>query len=268
MTLRNEACFADLEKDLKDFSRGRRIVEIVNTGNWGDGLIHAGQREFLDNIGLSPIRIPVNKLNKKSSLSRFFLSRVVAKNAIITGNGAFREFYDRPAQLIEAATNFSNVLVMPSSYPFVPAFDQERTRYWRRDQVESVDAMPEASFCHDMAFYLDPSPRVAKRDTAYFFRIDVEKDDFELPAQNVDLSSEGTHATDHNRFLDRIGEYNVIHTNRLHVGIGGALLGREVHLYGSLTRKVQSIFKTSLKPFYKNVYFHSGAPDPNVLGKD
>lgn len=266
MTLRNEDCFADLARDLKDFARGRRIVEIVNTGNWGDSLIHAGQREFLDDIGMSPIRIPVNRLNKKSSLSRFLLSRFVADKAIITGNGAFREFYDRPAQLIETAAIFSNVLLMPSSYPFVPGFDPARTRYWRRDRLESVDAMPDANFCHDMAFYLDPKPRVATKDTAFFFRVDVEKDDFELPAQNVDLSNEGTHATDHNKFLDRIGEYNTIHTNRLHVGIGGALLGREVHLYGSRTRKVRSIFETSLKPFYSNVFFHSGAPDPNVLG--
>jgi len=266
MTLRDQSCFKDLADELKRFTKGRRIIEIVNTGNWGDGLIHAGQREFLTDIGITPIRISVNKLNSKSRAKRFFLSHVVASRAIITGNGAFREFYERPKQLAEAAKNFSKVLVMPSSFPFAPDFDPAHTILWRRDKGESVDAVPDAKFCHDMAFYLNPKPRVATKEIGHLFRVDVEKDDFPLPADNIDISNEGTHNSDHEAFLDRVGTFHVIHTNRLHVGIGAALLGREVHLYGKQTRKVRSIYDTSLKPFYKNVHFHEDPPGEDVLG--
>lgn len=260
MTLRDRPCFKMLGEELREFCRGRKIVEIVNTGNWGDSLIHAGQREFLKDYGIAPIRITASRLNKRGRAFRFILSRLIASRAIITGSGSLWEFYERPKEFAIAASNFSKVLIMPSSYPSVPAFDPFRTIFWRRDERESADVMPGAQFCHDLAFYLNPKPRQATIPVGFLFRNDIESSDFPLPAGNLDLSNEGTHKSDHEVFLDRIGAYEVIHTNRLHVGIGAALLGREVHLYGSRTKKIRSIFETSLLPNYKNVYFHYDPP--------
>ncbi|WP_424969585.1 polysaccharide pyruvyl transferase family protein [Dinoroseobacter sp. S76] len=262
MSLRQQPCFQDLADDLSRFVGGDTVVEIVNSGNWGDALIHAGQAAFLADLGISVEQVPIGQLRKNT-----FRHRLMAKlrgsrpKAIVTGSGAFREFYNRPDEIAVAASRFENVFVMPSSYPFRPKLDPERTIFWRRDELESLDGLPEARFCHDMAFYLDPKPRAATKGAGLMFRTDIERLEIDLPASNVDLSNEGTHRTEIETFLDRIGEFEVIHTNRLHVGIGAALLGREVHLYASRTRKLESIFKSSLEPFYDNVHYHSDEAD-------
>jgi hypothetical protein len=260
MTLRSEPCFRELGEAVRSFAEGRRIVEIVNTGNWGDALIHAGQAQFFRDNGIEPWRFSIFHLRGMPRPKLFVLSKILARRAVVTGNGAFREFYSRPKDISEVARNFSRVFIMPSSFPLMPNFDLSKTELWRRDCSESLSLVPQAKFCHDMAFYLNPSPRHPTKETGLFFRTDVEQDDFEIPQGNCDLSAKGTHSSDYQAFLNRVGEYEVIYTNRLHVGIAGALLNREVHLFGSRTNKVRSIFDSSLKPFYSNIHYHAEPP--------
>ncbi|MEL7300907.1 MAG: polysaccharide pyruvyl transferase family protein [Pseudomonadota bacterium] len=270
MSLRDEACFKDLAGALHAHAGERPIVEIVNSGNWGDALIHAGQREFLRDLGITVHAVPIRHFRRANTLKRrvtnFIRRNLGARRAIITGNGAFRPFYKRAEEMALAAQSFSRVLVMPSSLSLVPDFDLARTELWRRDHGESVTGAANAPFCHDMAFYLRPRARRATKKEAFLFRADFEKGDFELPEGSVDLSAQGTHLSDPEEFLDIIGDYEVIHTNRLHVGIGGALLGREVHLYPSRTGKLRSIFEASLQPFYENVHYHDDEADVARLG--
>lgn len=269
MSLREESCFAELADAVRRFARGRKIVEIVNSGNWGDALIHAGQAEFLRDNGIEVDQIPISKLKGSHRLKTKMALRLVlrGRRAIITGSGAYRPFYDRASEMASASRRFREVLVMPSSFPFLPDFDAERTILWRRDKLESMEGAPHARFCHDMAFYLNPAPRTPTRTEAFFFRDDAERGSAPIPAGNCDVSNEGTHKTDPERFFDRVGDYEVIHTNRLHAGIAGALLGREVHLYASRTVKLQSIFECSLQPFYPNVHFHPDVADISALAK-
>ena len=237
------------------------MVEIVNSGNWGDALIHAGQAEFLRDIGVAVKQVPVQKLQRSKPWKSTLKRMLMGERAIVTGSGAYRTVYDRPAELVRAASRYSRVLVMPSSYPFRPGYIPSRTTFWRRDHLESIEAVPEARFCHDMAFYLKPRARPVTQEIGLFFREDAERTDIALPHGNVDLSAEGTHKTDIESFMDRIGACRVVHTNRLHVGIGAALLGREVHLYPGDNRKIEAMFDASLRPFYDNVFFHTQVPD-------
>jgi len=263
MSLRDQSCYQDLADDLRRFAQGDTVTEIVNSGNWGDALIHAGQAAFLSDVGVRVDQVPISQLRKNKAHHRLFAKlRGPRGKALITGSGAFRDFYNRPDEFVVAASRFSEVFVMPSSFPFRPGFDPNCTTLWRRDELESLDGAPEARFCHDMAFYLQPAPRDAHLPVGVFFRTDVESPKVALPKSNVDISNEGTHRSDPEAFFDRIGAYEVIHTNRLHVGIGGALLGREVHLYASRTRKLESIFSCSLKPFYDKVFYH---PDEGAI---
>jgi exopolysaccharide biosynthesis predicted pyruvyltransferase EpsI len=268
MTLKDQPCYSQLADELKSFARGRKLIEIVNTGNWGDSLIHAGQAQFLKDIGIEPWRFSILKLKRMHRHKLMLLSKVLCPRAIVSGNGAFQPFYERPKQVVDVASFFSRVLIMPSSFPIVPDLSPDRTVFWRRDQVDSLASLPDSPFCHDMAFYLSPRPRKPIKQIGIFFREDIEKGDYSIPVGNIDLSNQGTHETDHERFLDRIGEYEVIFTDRLHVGIGAALLGRQVHLFGSRTNKIRSIFETSLKPFYQNVFFHMDQPVPFLNGID
>ncbi|WP_299546538.1 hypothetical protein [uncultured Tateyamaria sp.] len=260
MSLRSHSCFNELADNVRALANGSALVEIVNSGNWGDGLIHAGQAEFLADIGVQVERIPVRRLQKKESWKTGLRRLIKGRNAIITGCGAFRDVYNRPSEFALAAKQFKHVLVMPSSLPFMPNLDARRTTFWRRDSAESMKGAPDARFCHDMAFYLQPSPRKATQDLGMFFRDDAERSGVTLPPGNVDLSTQGTHETDIGPFLDHIGACRVIHTNRLHIGIAGALLGREVHLYPGSNDKIKSMFEASLQPFYDNVHFHSEPP--------
>lgn len=263
MSLWNQKCYEELADDLRKLAAGRPIVEILNSGNWGDALILAGQDKFFADIGIEVERIPVQKLSRTKSrrvLLRRYLKR---KRAIFTGSGALRKHYLRPEQFLAASKQFAKVLVMPSSYPFTIDHDPKHMTFWRRDHLESFEAMPDAKFCHDLAFYLQPAPREMSQQVGIFFREDVERAEFEIPEGNVDISAEQTHTYDIESFFDRVGACEVIHTNRLHVGIAATLLGREVHLYPSVNSKLEAVFQASIRPFYDNVTYHE-SPSPEL----
>lgn len=99
------------------------------------------------------------------------------------------------------------------------------------------------------------SPRTSTSLDA--FRKDVEGRDFKKPAGNIDLSyvySYGTHsreavytsAYDFLRFIDR---YTTVNTDRLHVCIGAALLGKYVNFYANDYYKCEEIYEYSLRRF-------------------
>lgn len=267
LTLRDQPCFDALAADIRSFAEGRPLVTILNTGNWGDALVHYGLKHFLSDAGIAAKYLYMSRVKKirRIWIWRQILTNFGRREALVMGAGAFRDHYPRQEEIAAAARDFSRVVVLPSSFGIVPAFDLSRTTLWRRDSGESAQTVPEARFCHDMAFYLKPQPRNPIRKVGLLFRTDVERAEFDLPPGNIDISNEGTHRSDPERFLDRVGEYEIIATNRLHVGIAGALLGREVHLFGGSNDKVRSIFECSLKPFFENVHFHSTAPDSDFF---
>jgi exopolysaccharide biosynthesis predicted pyruvyltransferase EpsI len=260
VTLRDERCYKELAEQVREIAQGRAIVEIVNSGNWGDALIHAGQRAFFDQHGIRVKRIFPPRLGSKREILHQIISVFRSKNAIICGGGGIQKIYNRPQQFSIAARNYNHVIIMPSSYPFLPDFDQNRTQFWRRDHLESEAVVPNSLFCHDMAFFLAPSPRFATKELGILFRTDLEKPDAQLSSENIDISNMGTHTSDPEGFFDAVGEYEIIHTDRLHVAVAGALLGREVHIYASKTPKQEAVFHASMAPFYEKVYFHADLP--------
>ncbi|WP_299648656.1 polysaccharide pyruvyl transferase family protein [uncultured Tateyamaria sp.] len=256
MSLRNEQCFQELADGLKELAQGKPMVEILNSGNWGDALILAGQERFFADVGIEVERIRVQKLSKTKRSKELFRRYIKKRRAIFTGSGALRKHYKRPEQFQDAARQFEHVLVMPSSYEFAIDHDPKHMTFWRRDNLESVASMPDARFCHDLAFYLQPAAREVTQEFGFFFREDVERASFDVPEGNVDISAEQTHAFDIEPFFDRVGACKIVHTNRLHVGIAATLLGREVHLYPSVNTKLESIYQASMRPFFDNVVYH------------
>jgi len=47
-------------------------------------------------------------------------------------------------------------------------------------------------------------------------------------------------------FLSLIGPSNIIHTDRLHVGIASCILGKETYLYDNINGKVSVVYNYSL----------------------
>ena len=89
------------------------------------------------------------------------------------------------------------------------------------------------------------------------FRTDREQVDIQLPVDNVDISqifSFGTHSSfaamlAARAFIAFIDRYDEVRTNRLHVGIGAALLGKEVKFYPNSYYKNKAVYDFSLKDF-------------------
>lgn len=93
------------------------------------------------------------------------------------------------------------------------------------------------------------------------FRIDCEHTDIELPGNNIDLSEMvalgscnpylARLSTYH--FLNDISAYSKVHTNRLHIAIAAACLGKKVRLYANNYFKNRAIYEYSIKGKYDNV---------------
>jgi exopolysaccharide biosynthesis predicted pyruvyltransferase EpsI len=121
------------------------------------------------------------------------------------------------------------------------SYNIPNTIFFRRDNSESQENMPESRFSHDLAFYYQT--RVKSSDKTdrmgFFFRVDSESSGrHTIPEGNTDISIDGDHATPIDGFISTIGKYEEIHTDRLHVAIAAAIQGVKVNLYpGSYFKK-------------------------------
>lgn len=108
-------------------------------------------------------------------------------------------------------------------------------------------------------------------DVLNAFRTDIESRVAGLPPGNLDVSrvfpngmATAAEATDATRFMLRfLGDFRVVNTDRLHVAILSALLGKEVHLYDNSYGKNSAVFRASLAARFPAMVFHSNS---EILG--
>lgn len=101
----------------------------------------------------------------------------------------------------------------------------------------------------------------SERKTLNCFRTDVERTGIKLTKDNIDLSVRFGYGTNSelrasyasNRLLTFINKYNEIRTNRLHICIAGALLGKKVKFYPNNYFKCESVYQHSIKDRFPNV---------------
>lgn len=94
-----------------------------------------------------------------------------------------------------------------------------------------------------------------------FFRDDVEKALTTTPEDNVDLSKMYEYGTRNkeiclyttSRLMSFIDKFSVINTDRLHICIAAALLGKTVNFYTNSYFKCRAVYEFSLRESYKNV---------------
>lgn len=104
---------------------------------------------------------------------------------------------------------------------------------------------------------------ILSRDVLNSFRTDVEKTDIPIPFNNIDISQ--AFAADNlsklfsqetaYRVFKFMENFNTINTNRLHISIAGALLGKKVNFYPNSYNKNFSIYDYSMRNRFKNVTF-------------
>lgn len=97
------------------------------------------------------------------------------------------------------------------------------------------------------------------------FRVDMEKTDIEIPEGNIDLSLRFEYGLVSRPLIDYmtsqvfayLNHFQTVRTNRLHISIAAALLGKTVELYPNNYYKIRSVFEQSLKDDFPNVVWQS-----------
>jgi hypothetical protein len=221
---------------------GSEVTFIRLHGNIGDELIYAGARQLL-------AAVPYREISYRN------LSQHQGHTAIISGSGGWcRAFHHRPIYLREAEQRFEKVIVFPSSFDTsVPCvkealantkaivFARERHSYLQ------IRDLCDARLAFDTAFFFDFKPyRVPGQNTLFAFRTDCEAKSRTVPLQNNDIS----HTCESmDEWLWKIARSELILTDRAHVMIAAAMLGKKIRYRPSNYHKVCGIAEYSLSAF-------------------
>lgn len=237
--------FDFLEKFIKAECTIEPVYYVANSGNWGDALIRHGTLKFFKKRNIQVQEITDEKMVDALSDGGTLL---------YGGGGAWCKLWDHSLLIRQWQEKFK-VIVLPSTYQFNYAIPN--TLFFRRDNEESRECMPDSHFCHDMAFYIQDDFFTGQQGgVGYFFRTDAESSKrIAIPPDNLDLSRQGKHLTDVAPFFSEVDKYSVIHTDRLHVGIAACLLKKELHLYLGSYFKNKAVYNASMKKYFDNVCF-------------
>lgn len=259
---------SDRKGSLNNLSSSREFTQLADTvlrlaetgpivfspakGNWGDGLINIGTRQFLETLG-----IPFTERNKNSIEtdlnSGFFKNKVV----LMGGGGAWsRNFNNARKFSDQVAEQAKHVLVLPTTFD-LPPLDKSNITYFARDKFSSLKTIPEAKFCHDMAFFIDlnlnnPENRIWR---LFAMRSDREGTNLvEHVPNNFDLSKLGDgDYTFSDPLFNILNNFKLICTDRLHLAIASAMLGRAVKLIPGNYAKSHDVYRSSISENYPNV---------------
>ncbi len=250
--------------------RGSRVHVLPNPGNAGDGLVHRGLQRLCDDVDLSACELR-------------YPEPACGEVLLAPGAGNLCASYYGAAERISFyAPHFRRVVLLPSSVQtscetvrrFLAALPPDADVFARERpsaaQIAGVIGADRVHVDHDLAFEVDVSAWIARtaRGTLYAFRADAESMGEPLPCGNFDVSaSSGEWMADF--FLDVIASFAVVHTDRAHVAIAAAMLGRETHVYATSYHKVRAIYDLSLAA-HPHVRYHERRPPlpPIVLDDD
>lgn len=253
--------FDSLGRTLRAACAGRRIVFLQNSGNFGDALIRYGTMRFFEDLGLRPAEYDMGSPLAKAGALLHGLAAKVRDDTVFlySGSGAWANACDIGWRNVRRLRRVNpRIVVLPSTYEaFAPP---EGMLAFARDRAESLERAPHAAFCHDMAFYLAtidpervlPGRTPPTRGLGVAFRLDNEARPHglaDLP-DNEDISGGGLHSDDPQALLRRIDAYESIITDRLHIAIGAAILGKAVHLVSGSYFKIRAIHEASIAPFF------------------
>jgi hypothetical protein len=150
----------------------------------------------------------------------------------------------------------------------IPSYDHVISLYSNKENVY---------LCDDLAFFYSPPDRgKIHQKVGNLFRIDIEKTGHNIPTDNVDISQtipqkfpkksdESIKDYYHrigNAFIEQVSHYEVVNTNRLHVAIVAAKLGKQVNFSPNSYWKNAAVYDFSMKDKYANVTFHYSNTQP------
>lgn len=248
--LRNAPEFQSLAADLQERASGSQFDFFPSPGNWGDALLNAGSRQLFTDSGLDWVELP------RSALKDIESSEAKKRLAVIGGGGGWnRNWFSTIDFARDVAEKYRDTVVLPSSYDLdlIDGVDFGGGALYTRSLIHPDRGLP---FCHDMAFYIDmdfplsdtlPYPLIA-------FRRDKERNASSVsPDRNVDLSILGDASTDFRDLLRIVDRFPVVYTDRLHICIAAAMLGRKTFLLDGNYGKNHGVFEASIAENFEQV---------------
>ncbi len=229
---------------LEAIGENHELTLVRGFGNLGDALMRAGTHRLL---GTGVFReIDVDELPCRSG-----------DTVLLPGSGAFCRPYHEwmPRALAIAELRFDRVIVLPSSFDV--GEDSVRHSLQRTsatvfarepESLRRIEGLCRARFAHDCAFFFDFSRFSAPGEgTLNAFRTDREATDGELLLDdNRDIS---VTASSLDGWLAEIERHALVRTDRAHVMIAAALMGKRVEFAPSSYHKLEAIAASSLGAF-------------------
>lgn len=255
---------------LSELSKLDKFSYMPNSGNMGDMLIAEATLRWFDK----------NKLKYKR-----YKQGKRPENFVYGGGGAWiAEWFSGLHQIINIMKKAKRIVILPSSFNNVPEFikilDERFVVFCREkksyDYLVSQNTKAKIILDHDMAFRMSgkietnqPAPTKKLRllsqnlfrhasgvsEDASLFRIDEEsakhyKTDLDLsnalewfspyePNANISFAV--------STMFDILNKFQTVKTDRLHVGIAAALLGKNVVLYDNSYGKLSGVYNQTMK---------------------
>ena len=224
-------------KILNAIGDARDITFIRTYGNIGDDLIHAGFRKLLAGIEYKEVSI-------------LELHDVRGELGIISGSGGWcKPHHSMVRYLHDAEKRFERLIVLPSTYdPSVKtvrdALQNSRALFFAREKksYELIRDLCRAELALDGAFYFDYSPYRIRggggKGVLQTYRTDSERVPAVIPRDNIDISMT---CSTLDEWLWTIARHELVKSDRAHVVIAAALLGKDVRYRPSNYHKIPGL---------------------------
>ncbi len=232
--------------------RGRRVVALFNRGNRGDGVIHLGGRRLFAALGLECTEVREAEAP----------ARIQGDVLLVFGCGAFCRGTHSLVEVVERySPQVREIVILPSSFDlsakpvreFVGTWDERFVVFCReRRSFAAVTAANTRArrvlLSHDLAFWADLREWTERSHagTGAVFRRDAEAVFDRRPRIAGALDVSRGPDTQPEVLLDFVARHAVIHTDRTHAAITGAMMGREVWFYRNAYFKNEAIYEHSL----------------------
>jgi hypothetical protein len=229
-------------KILDAIGEPRDLTFVRGFGNVGDLLIHAGVRQLLSGLDYREVSI-------------LDLGDAGGDTAVYPGAGGFCHAYHKnPACVAELEKRFERVIVLPSSFDMSVETVRSYVRKSRahlfareRESFRQIQNMCRADLAHDCAFYFNFEPyRRTGKGTLIACRTDRESTRQSIPINNNDISRT---CETLDEFLWTIAMHELIRTDRAHVMVAAAMLGKRVEYWPSNYHKLRAIAEFSLATY-------------------
>ncbi len=245
---------------MREFNLRKYLDKYKNTkvdffrfsGNYGDSLIWHGTKKLLSSLNISKHYVDISSLKYNDVL-------------FIDGGGNLVDYYSDVRDFLkEKPSLYNEIVILPHTIfgeKQIKVLNNisSRLTVFCREKVsarflENRLAHGKVYLWHDCAFYNTFSSVPTGKGVLNAFRLDKESALRTLPVSNIDLSHDGYATEPLTQLINSLQKYVQINTDRLHIAIGAALLGKEVKLFPNLYYKNKAVFDYSLRRF-PNVRF-------------